>query len=102
LLKTFNANNQLKRRNNQLNWFDSKVNQFQALSKPISKTLSVKQPIEMIKQQVVFPKEFDLNQLWILTQSGLQIQSTQNPHTQAAAKPSTNLHGFRDIKAYLQ
>jgi len=34
--------------------------------------------------------------------SGLQIQTTQNPHTQAAAKPSTNLHGFGDIKAYVQ
>jgi len=34
--------------------------------------------------------------------SGLQIQTTQNPHTQAATNPSTNLHGFGDIKAYLQ
>jgi len=32
----------------------------------------------------------------------LQIQTTHNPHTQAAARPSTNLHGFGDIKAYLQ
>jgi len=34
--------------------------------------------------------------------SGLLIQTTQNPYTQAATKPSTNLHGFGDIKAYLQ
>jgi len=34
--------------------------------------------------------------------SGLQIQTTQNPNTQVAAKPSTNLHGFGDTKAYLQ
>jgi len=34
--------------------------------------------------------------------SELQIQTTQNLHTQAATKPSTNLHGFGDIKAYLQ
>jgi len=32
----------------------------------------------------------------------LQNQTTQNPHTQAAARPSTILHEFRDIKAYLQ
>jgi len=49
-----------------------------------------------------FSKEFDLNQLWILTNCGLQIQTTQNSHTQAVAKPSTNLHGFGDIKVYLQ
>jgi len=49
-----------------------------------------------------FSKEFDLNQLWILTKSGLQIQTTQNLHTHATTKPSTNLHGFGDIKAYLQ
>jgi len=54
-VKDFQKNNQLKCRNNRLNWFDSKINQFQALSKPVSKTLSVKQPIEMIKQLVVFP-----------------------------------------------
>jgi len=34
--------------------------------------------------------------------SGLQIQTTQNPHTQAATKPSTNLHEFGDIKAHVQ
>jgi len=34
--------------------------------------------------------------------SGLQIQTTQNPNKQAAAKPSTNVHGFGDIKVYLQ
>jgi len=34
--------------------------------------------------------------------SGLQIETTQNPHTQAVSKPSTNPHGFGDIKAYLQ
>jgi len=34
--------------------------------------------------------------------SGLQIQTTKNPHTQATTKPSTNLHGFGDIKVYLQ
>jgi len=34
--------------------------------------------------------------------SGLQIQTTQNPHTEAAPKSSSNLHGFGDIKAYVQ
>ena len=64
----------MKCRNNRLNWFDSKVNQFQALSKPVSKTLSVKQSVETMffhffgKQ--FFSKEFDLNQLWIVTMSG--------------------------------
>ena len=32
----------------------------------------------------------------------LQIQTTQNPHTQATTSLSTNVHGFGDIKAYLQ
>ena len=32
----------------------------------------------------------------------LQIQTTQNPHTKATARPSTNLHGFGDIKALVQ
>jgi len=32
----------------------------------------------------------------------LQIQTTQNPHTQATTKPSTNLHGFGDIKTLVQ
>jgi len=32
----------------------------------------------------------------------LQIQTTQNPHTQATTNPSTNLHGFGDIIVYLQ
>jgi len=49
-----------------------------------------------------FSKQFDLNQLWILTKKGLQIQTTQNPHTQAAANASTDLDGFGDTKAYLQ
>ena len=34
--------------------------------------------------------------------SGLQIQTTQKPHTQTTTNPSTNFHGFGDIKAYLQ
>jgi len=34
--------------------------------------------------------------------SGLQIQTTQNPHTQVATTPSTNLHGFGDIKVHVQ
>jgi len=53
MLRIF-KNNRLTCRNNRLNCFDSNVNQFQALSKHVSKTLSVKQPIETIKQQVVF------------------------------------------------
>jgi len=70
--------------------FDSKVNQFQALSKPVSKTLSVKKPIEMIKQLVVFHffvkhyflKGFDLNQLCILTKSGFTNPNYPKPtHT---------------------
>jgi len=31
----------------------------------------------------------------------LQIQTTQNPHTQAATKSLSNLLGFRDIKAHV-
>jgi len=54
-----------------LNWFDSKVNQIQNMPKPVSKTLSMEQPIETIKQLVVFLllhktlflKGFELNQL---------------------------------------
>jgi len=38
-----------------LNWFDSKVNQVKQLQTLFKKTLSVKQPIETTKQQVVFP-----------------------------------------------
>jgi len=38
-----------------LNWFDSKVNQFQAFSNPFQNTLSVKQPVESKFQQVDFP-----------------------------------------------
>jgi len=34
--------------------------------------------------------------------SGLQIQTTQNPHTQAATKSSSNLHRFGDINVYVQ
>jgi len=40
-----------------LNWFDSKVNQvkqLQTISNPFQKSLSVKQLVEMKKQQVVF------------------------------------------------
>jgi len=48
--------------------------------KPISKTLSMKQLIETIKQLVVFllphktlfSKRFELNQLWIQTKSELK------------------------------
>jgi len=32
----------------------------------------------------------------------LQIQTTQNPHTQAATKSSSNLQIFGDIKANVQ
>jgi len=32
----------------------------------------------------------------------LQIQTAQNPHTQATTKSSSNLHGFGDIKGYVQ
>jgi len=32
----------------------------------------------------------------------LEIQTTQNTYTQAAPRPSSNPHRFRDIKAYLQ
>jgi len=32
----------------------------------------------------------------------LQIQTTQNPHTQATTKSSSNLQGFGDIKGYVQ
>jgi len=32
--------------------------------------------------------------------SKLQIQTTQNPHTQATTKPSTIFRGFGDIKAH--
>jgi len=32
----------------------------------------------------------------------LQIQTTQNPHTQAATRPSSNPHKFGDIKALVQ
>jgi len=38
-----------------LNWFDSKVNQSQAVSNPFQKPLSVKQPVESKFQQVDFP-----------------------------------------------
>jgi len=34
--------------------------------------------------------------------SGLQIQTTQNPPTQAATKSSSNLHRFGDIKVDVQ
>ena len=74
-----------------MNWFDSKVNQFQAFSKPVLKILSVKQSIETIKQDVVFPllwktlffsKGFDLNQLWIRTKSGFTNSRYPEPtHT---------------------
>jgi len=32
----------------------------------------------------------------------LQIQTTQNPHTQTTTKSSNNLLGFGDIKAHVQ
>jgi len=73
--------------------FDNKVNQFQALSKPVSKTLSVNQPVETIKQLVVFhffvkhsfSKGFDLNQLWILTKSGFTNSNYPKPtHTSSS------------------
>jgi len=97
--------------NKQINWFDSKVNQSQTVSNPFKKPLSVKQPVEMIIQQVDFPllfqntfffKRIKFKHLWIKSMSGLHIQTTQNPHTQATTKPSTNLHGFGAIKVYLQ
>jgi len=94
-----------------LNWFHNKVNQSQIVSNPFQKPLSVKQPVETTIQQVDIPllfentsisKRIKIKQPWIKYMNGLQIQTTQNPHKQATTKPSTNLHGFRDIKAYLQ
>jgi len=58
-----------------LNWFDNKLNQFQALSKLVSKTPSV-----FVKH--FFSKGFDLNQLWILTKSGFTNPNYPEPtHT---------------------
>jgi len=55
-----------------LNWFDNKVNQFQALSKSVSKSLSVKELIETIKQQVLFP-------VLCVEPSGVQALKNPNP-----------------------
>jgi len=61
-------------------------------SNPFTNPLSVKQPVEIIKQLVdftllfentYFSKGFKTKQPWINSMSGLQIQTTQNPHTQA-------------------
>ena len=71
LLRVFKKNNRLNCQNNRLNWFDSKSTNFKFFQNLFQKSLSVKQPIETIKQLVVFPllcktlffKGSDLNQL---------------------------------------
>jgi len=51
----FQKNNRLNFLINRLNWLDIKVNQNQTVSNPFQNPPSVKQPIETIKQLVVFP-----------------------------------------------
>jgi len=65
------------------------------MPKPVSKTLSMKQPIETIKQLVVFllphkilfSKRFELNQLWIQTKS--ELTNSNYPITHPTKLQST-------------
>jgi len=53
-------------------------------------------------ENTLFQKGFDLNQIWILINSRLQIQLPRtNIHT-SYTKSSTILQGFGDIKALVQ